>query len=62
MTNCKTIYELTKDEVSRGKLLNMSDKEKLDLIMQLTDSEDIIEILYYIEGAIADAEWCQSYR
>lgn len=57
-----SIYEMTSTPDKRESLENLTDSEKLEIIKQLTDSTSFVEILYYIEGAIDDARWCQSYR
>ena len=31
-------------------------------ILSLTDSSNFIDLLYFIESAHDDADWCQSYR
>lgn len=62
MSNSKSIYEMTNTPDKREALENLTDNEKLDIIKQLTDSKSFVEILYYIESADEDSQWCQSYR
>ena len=46
----------------RSELEGLSNENKLDLVMKLTESSNFIELLEYIEQAFDDAEWCKSYR
>ena len=62
MNNLKSIHEMTSTPDKREALENLTDSEKLDIIIQLTDSGSFVEILYYIESAQEDSQWCQSYR
>ena len=62
MSNSKSVYDMTNTPDKREALENLTDSEKLEIIKQLTDSTSFVEILYYIESAIDDAKWCQSYR
>lgn len=57
-----SIYEMTNTLDKREALNNLPDSEKLKLIYELTDSKSIVELLEFVECAMQDAEWCQSYR
>ena len=46
----------------RDDLLNKSDSEKLQLVMELTNSNNIIELLEFIDCANDNELWCKLYR
>ena len=62
MSDLKSIYEMTGTPDKREFLEKLTDEEKLEVIKQLTDSINFVEILYYIESAQDNANWCSSYR
>ena len=62
MDKWQKIVDMTKTPSQREDLLNLSDKDKIDLISDLTDSENFIAVLEYIQQAEEDSEYCQSYR
>ena len=62
MNNLESIYEMTGTPDKREFLEKLTDEEKLEVIKQLTDSQNFVEILEYIKYAQDDAEWCRSYR
>ena len=62
MSSAASIREMTNTPDKREALENLTDSEKLEIIKQLTDSKSFVEILYFIESANEDSEWCQLYR
>ena len=56
------IYEMISTPTKRLELEGLSDENKLDLVMKLTESSNFIELLEYIKQSFDDAEWCNSYR
>ena len=62
MNNLESIYEMTSTPGKREFLERLTDNEKLEIIKQLTDSQNFVEILSYIKSAQEDANWCRSYR
>lgn len=62
MDKYQKIYNMVKTPEKREDLLNLSEKDKIDLIFELTDSENFIDVLEYIKHAEEDANWCNSYR
>ena len=62
MSKWHKIVDMVKTPSQREGLLNLSEKDKIDLIFELTDSENFIDVLEYIKQAEEDANWCNSYR
>ena len=62
MSKWRKIVDMVKTPSQREGLLNLSEKDKIDLIFELTDSENFIDVLEYIKQAEEDANWCNSYR
>ena len=62
MDKWQKIVDMIKTPSKREDLLNLSDKDKIDLIFELTDSKNFIDVLEYIKQAEEDSEYCQSYR
>ena len=62
MDKWQKIVDMVKTPEKREGLLNLSNKDKIDLIFELTDSENFIDVLEYIKQAEEDANWCNSYR
>ena len=62
MSKWQKIVDMVKTHEKREGLLNLSEKDKIDLIFELTDSENFIDVLEYIKQAEEDANWCSSYR
>ena len=62
MSKWHKIADMVKTPDKREGLLKLSDKDKIDLIFELTDSENFIGVLEYIKQAEEDANWCNSYR
>ena len=62
MSKWQKIVDMVKTPSQREGLLNLSEKDKIDLIFELTDSENFIDVLEYIKQAEEDANWCNSYR
>ena len=62
MSKWRKIVDMVKTPSQIEGLLNLSDKDKIDLIFELTDSENFIDVLEYIKQAEEDANWCDSYR
>ena len=62
MDKWQKIVDMMKTPEKREGLLNLSNKDKIDLIFELTDSENFIDVLEYIKQAEEDANWCYSYR
>ena len=62
MDKWQKIVDMVKTPEKREGLLNLSEKDKIDLIFELTDSENFIDVLEYIKQAEEDANWCNSYR
>lgn len=58
----KEISQLISTPNSRDALENLSDAEKLKLILRLTDSKNTVDLLEFIDQAIEDANWCSLYR
>lgn len=58
----ESINSLISTPKKREVLLNKSDSEKLQLVMELTDSKNIIDLLDFIDGANEDKRYCDSYR
>lgn len=58
----KEISQLIRTPNSRDALENLSDAEKLKLILRLTDSKNTVYLLEFIDQAIEDADWCSLYR
>ena len=56
------IYKMIDTPTKRSDLEGLSDENKLDLVMKLTESSNFIELLEYIEQSFDDAEWCNLYR
>ena len=56
------IYAMTRAPDERNKLENLSNEDKLKIILELSESNNFIDLLYFIEQAHNDADWCQSYR
>ena len=56
------IYEMISTPTKRSQLECLSDENKLDLVMKLTESSNFIELLEYIEQSFDDAKWCNLYR
>ena len=56
------IYEMISTPTQRSELECLSDENKLDLVMKLTESSNFIELLEYIEQSFADEKWCNLYR
>ena len=46
----------------RNELEKLSDKDKLQIILELSESDNFVDLLYFIEQAYDDANWCNSYR
>ena len=61
MSKWQKIVDMVKTPEKREGLLNLSDKDKIDLIFELTDSENFICVLEYIKQAEEDVNWCYSY-
>lgn len=57
-----SIYEMTSTPQKRDDLLSKSNQDKLEILYNLTDSIDFLDLLYFVEQAIEDAEYCKSYR
>lgn len=62
MTTWKNIVEMTRTPQQRIDLENLTDKEKLALVLELTDSKTFVGVLEFIQQAEEDADYCQSYR
>ena len=62
MDKWQKIVDMIKTPSKREDLLNLSDKDKIDLIFELTDSKNFIDVLEYLKQAEEDANWCNSYR
>lgn len=62
MDKWQKIVDMLKTPPQREYLLNLSDKDKIDLIFELMDSENFIDVLEYIKQAEENANWCDSYR
>lgn len=62
MTTWKKIVEMTRTPQQRIDLENLTDKEKLALVLELTDSKTFVGVLEFIQQAEEDADYCQSYR
>ena len=56
------ISEMTSTPAQREGLECLTDKQKLELILKLTDNETFVSILEYIQQAEEDAGYCFSYR
>lgn len=56
------IYDMTNTPDKRNKLENLPTEDKLKIILELSESNNFIDLLYFIEQAHNDADWCQSYR
>ena len=56
------IYDMTRTQDERNKLENLSNEDKLKIILELSESDNFIDLLYFIESAYNDSEWCRSYR
>ena len=56
------IYDLTSTPDKRNKLKNLSNEDKLKIILELSESDNFIDLLYFIEQAYTDADWCRLYR
>ena len=62
MDTWQKIVEMTRTPLQRENLNSLSDKDKMALILELSDSKNFIDVLDYINQAEEDSEWCQSYR
>ena len=58
----ETIYEMISTPAKRLELESLSDENKLDLVMKLTESSNFIELLEYVKYSSDDAKFCNSYR
>ena len=56
------IYDMTRTPDKRNKLENLSSFDKLKIILELSESDNFIDLLYFIESAHNDSDWCRSYR
>ena len=56
------IYEMINTPTKRSELEGLSDENKLDLVMKLTESSNFIELLEYIEQSFDNEKWCNLYR
>lgn len=57
-----SIYDMTSTPSKREALEQLTDSEKLALIYKLTDSQNIIDLLEYIDQAEDDSKYCFMYR
>lgn len=62
MTTWEKIVEMTRTPQQRSDLESLTDKEKLDLILELTYGKTFVDVLEFIQQAEEDADYCQSYR
>ena len=62
MNTWQKIVEMTRTPSQRENLNSLADKDKMALILELTDSKNFIDVLEYVTQAEEDAEWCNSYR
>ena len=62
MDKWRKIVDMVKTSSQREDLINLSDKDKIDLIFELTGSKNFIDVLEYIQQSGEDADYCQSYR
>lgn len=53
---------MTNTPCKRNNLENLSAEDKLQLILKLSESDNFVDLLYFIEQAYDDANWCNSYR
>ena len=53
---------MTRTPDERNKLENLSNEDKLKIILELSESNNFIDLLYFIEQAHNDADWCHLYR
>ena len=56
------ISEMTSTPSKREELNNLVDSEKLKILYEMTDTENIVELLDFVKYAHEDANWCNSYR
>lgn len=56
------IHGMTSTPCKRNELEKLSAEDKLQIILKLSESDNFIDLLYFIEQAHNDADWCHSYR
>lgn len=56
------IHDMTNTPYKRNELEKLSAEDKLQIILKLSESDNFIDLLYFIESAHNDADWCHSYR
>lgn len=56
------IVNMTETPAQRESLNALSDTDKIQLILELTDSKKFTKVLDYIQYAEEDRKYCQSYR
>lgn len=56
------ISKMTDTPQKREELNALKDSEKLRILHEMTDTNNIVEILDFIKYAYDDAAWCNSYR
>ena len=56
------IHDITNTPCKRNELENLSAEDKLQIILKLSESDNFVDLLYFIEQSYNDADWCHSYR
>ena len=56
------IHDMTSTPCKRNELEKLSAEDKLQIILKLSESDNFVDLLYFIEQAHNDADWCHSYR
>lgn len=56
------IHDMINTPCKRNELENLSAEDKLQIILELSESDKFVDLLYFIEQAHNDSDWCHSYR
>lgn len=56
------IRDMTNTPYKLNELEKLSAEDKLQIILKLSESVNFVDLLYFIEQAHNDADWCHSYR